>query len=473
MSESSIYWTAGELNAMGIEEAKYSDYKANVYDIETDLWNEIKNENNEQYYYAYSDGNKLIYKNISIVNKDKKENGAYESLLQNGLFGCPYFETASCLIIPTERNKDRNPHSIPKNSNIMFTLDKSFESKAGVGIGSDFISNYMTGNTHDVIPPEIVGHISYNNILYAESYNSGFLIGRIETDAKLGFSPNPKELIYQETNVGLFEDENNIKSQILTEDEIKNAEKIEDLFNDGRIKLLGNTLSLGYFYNSENSVDFPRYQICDTSGIKEVIFCFEPIDNKFYPNQIKEPVYQYNLGYSDSTFNLFYIIVGNSKELTDGIYRLKIYAIDTLGNKTKFKFATVDRNWSNFIGDEKYYYMDVFFLKDDTVTPIKADDISFNMTDENNAIISGPEGKYLWLSTNIDENTNFSIECDRIIRSYNSNNQFEGFITITNQNNVNIQRNNFDRQKEIPCNLLIYMDAFYNTKVFKVSDLTQ
>lgn len=138
MSEKSFYWTTMDFIEKGISYSGYSSYKC------TDSSGNLKDENGNQYYYAYKDSDGGVhFKNISIVKMVDEKNIADK-------FGQPYFETSdnSVLIIPP------NGTDAPSNVDIEYSVSSKVQNVYGIGMVSEYTQYYSTSEESDKKPPE-------------------------------------------------------------------------------------------------------------------------------------------------------------------------------------------------------------------------------------------------------------------------------------------------------------------------------
>jgi len=148
MASSSIYWTATELNTMGITSENYSAYKVN----ETD------------FYYAYKNGEKIYFKNITI-----NERATGDNLLQH--FGCPYFtnEENTIVLYPCLGE------GVASGIDVEVTVLSSFADTNGIPLPGEYSGCYSTNSSTDKDAPIVnISNVSIDSIKLTPAKESEF-----------------------------------------------------------------------------------------------------------------------------------------------------------------------------------------------------------------------------------------------------------------------------------------------------------
>lgn len=144
----SIYWTAAELEEMGVASDNYESYRAEsqihgLYGSNPPQ----KDENGNQYYYAYLSGSELKFKNIEIWCNEK-------SLLDSDCFESPYIREGRILIIPTIKETLVDSKKIPSKSYVYVTIKSGVENKEGISLSNDYNATYFVSAHYDSEGPK-------------------------------------------------------------------------------------------------------------------------------------------------------------------------------------------------------------------------------------------------------------------------------------------------------------------------------
>lgn len=189
MDESSIYWTAAELDSMNVSIANKTEAPG-----KTDA-------DGNAYYYKYTDANgNIFYKNITITKLEDES----ENYLK--YYGEPAFDSENprFLRIPVQKDNE-----LPPTVNVLVTLSGNFNFyddtlKENISLGSKYKFSYRTNGSIDNVDPEITDVV----------FKFGDKAGTKEDDFKTDFATS-----FTKTN---------LKAQNLKEKKIWVSGKISD-----------------------------------------------------------------------------------------------------------------------------------------------------------------------------------------------------------------------------------------------------
>lgn len=355
MSEESIYWTAAELDELGI--TNYEAFKAIRYDEGCVTETEIKKDEDQPYYYGYKDKDgKAHFKNIEItINGEPYLSGDHK--FDDDYFTAPYFQTPTMLVIPTAKEifKEEgslNVKELPPNSYVDFVIGKAMVNKEEVPLYKDYTKTYYVNSHYDTRGPIIKD-------------GDGCHIA--------GTSLTPLEL-YQEYNKQENKEEYFKNRVFYTTKPIATA---FNMYSD----IYAFTENLPEVKPVKTLIVFDC-SVYDVDGITEVVLLLEFCKSGIY----KEPVPGYEtieisqtLPNKD-TFTFDHeenrVVFDVSTIPAQGIYKVKLLALDSLGNKGLISYSVTS------------------YCMIDNSTKIKKEDITVTKESYNKYLVKAPVGEY-------------------------------------------------------------------------------
>lgn len=349
VSEHSIYWTEAELLEKGINNSDFEDYKAQIKHQGTSKITTFYDENNNQYYYAYKEGDKVYYKNIEILIDDV-------SVLNKAYFGVPYLESTTLLIIPTVKKEFNSSivNEIPQGKYITFSLNKGFESIDRTELYEKYVSVYNVGTHYDTTGP----HATSESVLITGSLNSCIDYNDID--------------VYISTN-SLMSD-----SEPGSYNRIRNYENLDMLYSSSPL------------VKPVKSIILYEGKAGDDAGIVDIILNLDYMDNKIFPSPDKNhrtvTVVQSVSGATEINFHDNPIIFDVSELDIQGIYDIEILGKDSLGN-----LGQIDLRNSSGLKRDVQCIIDNKSKIEKKDLVITKNGIQYNL--------SGPKGKYTVVNT--------------------------------------------------------------------------
>lgn len=439
MSESSIYWTEAELKLIkteleqsGAGTVTYADFKADGK----------KDAAGNQYYYAYTVTSGTVT-NRYLKNIEIKKRESSESLLNGNFYGCPYFETSSILVIPTDKSNTAEP--LPGRIDIEVVLKKAFVNISGIELAKMYSACYRTDSRYDVTPPKVGdsllylgwGKQCYSGNTWSFGKNNPIDMGSVDSE---------------NDTTGI----SNIETAISTD--IQNRKT--GILQASSVQVLAET----YGVKDTKTISIKEnFTVTDETGISDIAITLTPVKNLVYPNQSEEifTVYKQCDGEKKIIINPSQVETYWEFDLssieTEGLYKLTLSVTDVLGNETKIPFSIV----------YKYDITNGIYLNDALITKeydayIILDNIftsNYSVTKDNDVYgkyhITGNIGKYYSFYT-YDDVSGYSQTKLKRLATVCTEKSID-----TNGETISVSKTNYDQG--LP--YLIIQDCFGNFKI--------